>query len=97
LTAEQLAEVERIVNEQIQKDLAVTWQEMSIEQAKQQGAIGLFQERYGDRVKVYSVGDFSSEICGGPHVERTGELGHFRIAKQKSIGSGLRRIRAVLE
>ncbi|MCP4537286.1 MAG: alanine--tRNA ligase [Chloroflexi bacterium] len=97
LTVEQLAEVERIVNEQIQRDLAVTWKEMSIEQAKQQGAIGLFKDRYGDRVKVYSMGDFSSEICGGPHVERTGELGHFRIAKQKSIGSGLRRIRAVLE
>jgi alanyl-tRNA synthetase len=97
LTAEQLAEVERLVNEQIQKDLPVTWEEMSVEQAKQRGAIGLFEERYGDRVKVYSVGDFSSEICGGPHVERTGELGHFHIAKQKSIGSGLRRIRAVLE
>ncbi len=97
LTAEQLTEVERIVNERIQEDLAVTWEEMSVEQAKQRGAIGLFEERYGDRVKVYSVGDFSSEICGGPHVERAGELGRFRIVKQKSIGSGLRRIRAVLE
>jgi alanyl-tRNA synthetase len=97
LTVEQLAEVERLVNEQIQRDLAVTWEEMDVEQAKQQGAIGLFEERYGDRVKVYSVGDFSSEICGGPHVERVGQLGYFRIVKEESVGSGLRRIRAVLD
>jgi alanyl-tRNA synthetase len=96
-TAEQLAEVERLVNEQIQQDLTVTWEEMSVEQAKELGAMGLFEERYGDRVKVYSVGDFSREICGGPHVERLGELGRFRIVKEKSIGSGLRRIRAVLD
>lgn len=97
LTAEQLDEVERLVNKQIQQDLAITWEEMSVEEAKEQSAIGLFEERYGDRVKVYSIGDFSREICGGPHVEYTGELGHFRITKEKSIGSGLRRIRAVLD
>jgi alanyl-tRNA synthetase len=97
LTPEQLAEVERIVNEQVQRNLAVTWEEMSVEEARRRGAIGLFEERYGDRVKVYSMGDFSREICGGPHVERTGELGRFRIVKEESIGSGLRRIRAVLE
>jgi alanyl-tRNA synthetase len=96
LTAEQLDAVERLVNEQIDRDLAVTWEEMSVEEAKERGAIGLFGERYGDRVRVYSVGDYSREICGGPHVERTGELVHFRIVKEKSIGSGLRRIRAVL-
>jgi alanyl-tRNA synthetase len=97
LTPEQLAQVERIVNEQIEADLPMTWEEMSVEEAKQRGAIGLFEERYGERVKVYSAGDFSTEICGGPHVERVGELGRFRIVKQKSIGAGLRRIRAVLE
>ena len=97
LTAEQLDQVERLVNEQIQRGLAVAWEEMSVEEAKEQGAVGLFEERYGDRVKVYSMGDFSREICGGPHVEHTGELGHFRIIKERSIGSGLRRIRAVLD
>jgi len=97
LTSEQLDAVERLVNEQIQRNLAVTWEEMSVEEAKGQGAIGLFGERYGDRVRVYSVGDYSREICGGPHVEHTGDLGHFRITKEKSIGSGLRRIRAVLD
>ena len=103
---EELAEVERIVNEQIQRDLSVTSQAMSLEQAQESGAIGLFEDRYGDRVSVYTIGAsnsvspsdvFSREICGGPHVERTGELGRFRIAKHQSIGSGMRRIRAVLE
>jgi len=97
LTPEQLAEAERVVNEQVQADLPISWEEMDVQEAQQRGATGLFKERYGERVKVYSIGDFSTEICGGPHVERTGELGHFRIVKQKSIGSGLRRIRAVLE
>jgi alanyl-tRNA synthetase len=105
LTPEQVAEAERIVNEQIERDLAVTSQEVSLDEARESGAIGLFEDRYGDRVRVYTIGDataggaevFSREICGGPHVERTGDMGHFRIAKQQSIGSGLRRIRAVLE
>jgi alanyl-tRNA synthetase len=97
LTDDQISEVERIVNEQIRRDLPVTWQEMSVDAAKQSGAIGLFEGRYGERVKVYSIGDFSKEICGGPHVEHTGELGHFRILKDESIGSGMRRIRAILE
>jgi alanyl-tRNA synthetase len=97
LTPEEVAEVERIVNEQIQRDLAVTSQEVSLDEARETGAIGLFGDRYGDRVRVYTIGGFSREICGGPHVERTGEMGRFRIAKQQSIGSGLRRIRAVLD
>lgn len=97
MTPAQLQAVEILVNDQIARDLAVEWQEMDIEQAKEQSAIGLFEERYGDRVKVYSIGEYSKEICGGPHVERTGELGHFRIVKEQSVGSGLRRIRAVLE
>ena len=97
LSAEQLTKVEDLVNAQILLDLGVTWEEMSIEDAKRKGAIGLFEERYGERVKVYSIGDFGKEICGGPHVAHTGELGRFRIVKQRSIGSGLRRIRAILD
>jgi alanyl-tRNA synthetase len=97
LTPEQVTEVQRLVNEQIARNLDITWEEMSVKSAQERGAIGLFQERYGERVKVYAIAGFSKEICGGPHVERTGELGHFRIVRQRSIGSGLRRIRAVLE
>jgi alanyl-tRNA synthetase len=97
LTMEQLAAVEELVNEQIAGDLPVTCEKMRLEEAREGGAIGLFEDRYGDWVNVYSAGDFSKEVCGGPHVPRTGELGHFRIVKQKAIGAGLRRIRAVLE
>jgi len=97
LTAEQRARVESLVNEHIQKSLTVSWEEMNVEEAREVGAIGLFGERYGDRVKVYSIGNCSKEICGGPHVESTGDLGHFRIVKEQSIGSGMRRIRAILE
>jgi alanyl-tRNA synthetase len=97
LTPEQLQQVEALVNEQIQRDLAVTVAEMSVEEAQASGAIGLFTSRYGERVKVYRMGDFSQEICGGPHVEHTGELGRFRIAKEESVGAGMRRIRGVLE
>jgi len=97
LAPEQVAAVEALVNQQIGRDLPVVWAEMSLEEAKRAGAIGLFEERYGDQVKVYTIGDFSKEICGGPHVEHTGELGRFRIAKEEAVGSGVRRIRAVLE
>jgi alanyl-tRNA synthetase len=97
LSTEQLAAVEDLVNEQIARDLPVTYEKMSLDEARERGAIGLFEDRYGDWVNVYKVGDFSSEICGGPHVAHTGELGHFRIVKERSVGAGLRRIRAVLE
>jgi alanyl-tRNA synthetase len=97
LTPGQLAAVENLVNKQIQKDLPVTYKKMSLAQAQEMGAIGLFKDRYGDWVNAYSIGDFSKEICGGPHVDRTGELGHFRIVKERSIGAGIRRIRAVLD
>ena len=70
---------------------------MTLQQAKERGAIALFGERYEEQVKVYSVGDFSTEVCGGPHVERSGELGHFRILKEQSSSAGVRRIRAVVE
>jgi alanyl-tRNA synthetase len=97
LAPEQIAAVEALVNEQIGRDLPVVWAEMGLEDAKRAGAIGLFEERYGEQVKVYTIGDFSKEICGGPHVERTSELGRFRIAKEEAVGAGVRRIRAVLE
>jgi alanyl-tRNA synthetase len=96
LTPEELKAVEQLVNEQILANLPITCREMELEQAREAGAIGLFEDRYGQRVNVYSIGDFSREICGGPHVENTGELGTFHIQKEKSIGAGLRRIRAVL-
>jgi alanyl-tRNA synthetase len=97
LTPEQLAAVEALINEQIGRDLPISWDEMSLDEARRAGAIGLFEERYGERVKVYTIGDFSKEVCGGPHVERSGELGRFRIVKEEAVGAGARRIRAVLE
>jgi alanyl-tRNA synthetase len=93
---EQLAEVERIVNTQIQRDLPVDCRELSYDEAVASGAIGLFAERYGERVKVYAIGDFSREICGGPHAPRTGCLGQFKISKEESSSRGVRRIKAVL-
>ncbi len=97
VTPEELKRVEDIVNEQIQRDLVVTCEEMSLEEAQKSGATGLFANKYGDKVKVYTIGDFSKEICGGPHVERTGNMGHFRIIKEEGVAAGIRRIKAVLE
>jgi alanyl-tRNA synthetase len=97
LTSEEIAAVEKLVNEQIRKCLPVVRKEMTVEEAKATGAQGVFDEKYGDTVSVYRVGDFSSEICGGPHVNNTSELGTFKIKKQKGIAAGVRRIRAVLE
>ena len=97
MTKEQLKEVEDIVNEQIKRDLPVTCKEMTVEEAKNSGATGLFESKYGDKVKVYTIGDFSKEICGGPHVKHTGELGKFKILKEESSSAGVRRIKAILE
>ena len=97
VTKEELDEVEKIVNEQIAKDLSVICEEMSLEEAKNSGAIGLFENKYGDKVKVYTIGDFSKEICGGPHVTNTAQLGHFKIKKEEASSSGVRRIKAILE
>ena len=97
MTQEQLKQVEDIVNEQIKRDLPVTCEEMTLEEARKTGAMGLFENKYGDKVKVYTIGDFSKEICGGPHVTHTGELGHFKIKKEESSSSGVRRIKAILE
>ncbi len=97
MTKEQLQQVEDIVNEQIKRDLPVTCEEMTLEEAKKSGAMGLFENKYGDKVKVYTICDFSKEICGGPHVSHTGELGHFKIKKEESSSAGVRRIKAILE
>lgn len=102
MTSEQIAEVERIVNDVIKRDLPVSFVEMGKDDAFAAGALGAFGEKYPDVVKVYTVGDpegdwYSREICGGPHVPRTGELGHFRITKEESSSAGVRRIKAVLE
>lgn len=97
MTEEQLSEVQRIVNEQIARDLPVTMEVMSLEEAREKGAMALFESKYEQQVKVYSIGDFSMEVCGGPHVERTGTMGTFRIVKEQSSSAGVRRIKAVLE
>lgn len=91
-TVEQLHEVERIVNEKINENLPVTTEVLAIEDAKKTGATALFDEKYGDTVRVVSMGDFSKEFCGGTHVSNTGDLGSFRIVSEESVGSGVRRI-----
>jgi len=97
LTEEEKQKVENLVNQKIKEDLEVRCEEMSLEQARKEGAAGVFEEKYGEKVKVYTIGDFSKEICGGPHVKRTSELNRFKIKKEESSSAGIRRIRAVLE
>lgn len=97
MTAEEIAEVEKLVNEAIQANVPVVMEEMTVEEAKAQGAIGLFESKYGDKVKVYTMGEYSKEICGGPHAKQTGDLGVFKIIKEQSSSSGVRRIKAVLQ
>ncbi|MCH3917193.1 MAG: alanine--tRNA ligase [Spirochaetia bacterium] len=97
MTSEELQQVEDIVNEQIKRDLPVKCETMSLDEAKAQGAIAFFDSKYGEQVSVYSIGDFSKEVCGGPHVTHTGDMGHFKILKEQSSSAGVRRIKAVLE
>ena len=97
LTEEEISKVESLVNEWINGDYPVTIDEMSKDEALKSGAECRFIEKYPDIVTVYSIGDFSKELCGGPHVKHTGELGHFVIKKEQSNGSGVRRIKAILE
>jgi alanyl-tRNA synthetase len=97
LSDDQLAAVESLVNAQIQRDLAVEMETMPLEAARRAGALAFFGEKYGDTVKVYTIGDFSKEVCGGPHAARTSALGGFRILKQEAVSQGVRRIKAVLE
>ncbi|MDY6407263.1 MAG: alanine--tRNA ligase [Pseudomonadota bacterium] len=96
VSPEDLKKVEDIVNKVIQDDLPVICEEMSLEDAKKTTAIGLFANKYGDRVTVYSIGDFSKEICAGPHVTHTGILKSFRIMKEESSSKGVRRIKATI-
>jgi alanyl-tRNA synthetase len=95
MTPKQIKTVEEIVNREIQKNSPISSSEMTVEQAKAQGAIGLFEDKYGELVKVYKIGDYSKEICGGPHAESTGELGQFKIKKEEASSKGVRRIKAV--
>lgn len=97
VTKDELKQVEAMVNEIIQQDIPVVMEEMPLAEANERGFFGVFDSKYGERVKTYSVGDFSREICGGPHAQSTGELGTFKIKKEQSSSSGVRRIKAVLE
>ena len=96
MTPEEIAEVERLVNEAIKAGYEITCEEMTVDEAKSQGAIGLFTSKYGERVKVYTMGDFSKEICGGPHAKNTADLKSFKIKKEESSSAGVRRIKAVI-
>ena len=93
---EEIAEVQRLVNEAIERKMPITMEEMSVEDARNSGAIGLFGDKYGERVKVYTMGDFSKEICGGPHASNTGDLVAFKIQKEQSSSAGVRRIKAII-
>ncbi len=97
LTKDEIKKVEDLVNQQIKKELKVTREEMSPSEAKRLGALGFFEHKYGEKISVYTVGDFSKEICTGPHVKNTGELGRFKIVKEEGIAAGIRRIKAILE
>jgi alanyl-tRNA synthetase len=102
MTPGELEEVQRIVNEAIERDWPMGFREIPTTQAFSEGALGAFGDKYGETVKVYTAGDpdgdwYSKEICGGPHMERTGILGQFRILKEESSSAGVRRIRAVVE
>ena len=97
LTPEELKAVEDKVNEAIKANVPVVMEEMSLEDAKNSGAVGVFTQKYGDRVKVYTMGSYSKEICGGPHAKTTGELGTFKIKKEEASSAGVRRIKAVLQ
>lgn len=97
LTAEELEFLQNFVNDAISKNLPVVCEEMSLDEAKRSGALGSFENKYGDKVKVYSIGELSKEICGGPHAKTTGQLGTFKIVKEESSSAGIRRIKAILQ
>ncbi len=96
LTPEEVKAVEDMINDIIAQDIPVVMKEMPLEEAKEQGFTGLFESKYGEVIKTYSIGDFSKEICGGPHAGHTGLLGTFKIVKQENVSAGVKRIKAVL-
>ncbi len=96
MTPEQIAEVQKLVNEAIERKLPVICEEMDLEDARKSGAMGLFENKYAEKVKVYTMGDVSKEICGGPHASNTGDLEGFKILKEESSSRGVRRIKAVI-
>ncbi|MBU2634961.1 alanine--tRNA ligase [Patescibacteria group bacterium] len=97
MTEQEINKVEEIVNQEIKQDLEVKKEEMNYKDAIDSGALAFFREKYPEKVSVYSMGEFSKEICAGPHVKRTSELGKFKIIKEESSGAGIRRLRAILE
>ncbi|PIZ70779.1 MAG: alanine--tRNA ligase [Candidatus Portnoybacteria bacterium CG_4_10_14_0_2_um_filter_39_11] len=97
LTDAEMAQIEKIVNEQIQMDLPVKCETMPYQQAIDSAALAFFKDRYPEKVNVYSIGKFSREVCAGPHIKHLDELGKFKILKQESVGASLRRIKAILE
>ena len=102
MSDEEKKKIEDIVNQKIKESLPISFEEMNIGEAKTSGALGVFGEKYGEKVKVYKIGDekrgiFSMELCGGPHIENTSKLGHLKIVKEEAVSAGVRRIKAVLE
>lgn len=97
LISEEIKKVEDLVNQKIKEDLEVKKEEMNYEEAVKSGALAFFRDKYPEKVSVFSIGNFSKEICAGPHINRTSELGKFKIIKEESSGAGIRRIRAILE
>jgi alanyl-tRNA synthetase len=97
LREEEIKDIENLVNEQIKKQIPVIREEMNLEEARKKGAKGIFEDKYGKIVSIYTIGSFSKEICTGPHVKNTKELGKFKITKEESSSSGVRRIKAILK
>lgn len=96
MTTDELARVSSLVNEAIQKKIDVVCDIMPVDEARESGAIGVFDNKYGDMVKVYTINGYSQEICGGPHAGNTGELGSFKLLKEESVSNGVRRIKAMI-
>ena len=97
MTPEEIAELEAFVNDAISRNIEVVSEELTIEDATAKGAYGIFNAKPGDLVKVYTIGDVDKQICGGPHAKNTGDLHHFKITKEESSSSGIRRIKAILD
>ena len=97
LTEQEIKEIEDLVNQQVKKSIKIEKKEMTLEQARKQGACGVFEHKYKGKISIYNIGEFSKEICTGPHVKNTSEIGRFKITKQDSCGTGVRRIKAILE